>query len=60
MSSSKKFSCKRTLRLVFYMSEAQNPIPLPPLHTAYEYTLCVVIHTGKGEGGGGEMNQRKG
>ncbi len=34
-----KFTCKGALRQVFYLSEAtfppMNPIPPPPLHTAY-------------------------
>ncbi len=42
----KKFTCKWTLRQVFYLSEALSPSYhpiLPPLHTVYVYT---------GKGGG--------
>jgi hypothetical protein len=47
-----KLTGKWTLRQVFYLSEAQNPIQPspPPLHTVYVYTEITVtlIHTGKG------------
>jgi hypothetical protein len=57
MSSSKKLTCKGTLGAGVYLSEAHNPISPP-------YTHCIrvngiLIHTGKGEGGG-ELNQREG
>jgi hypothetical protein len=59
MSSSKKLTCKGTLRQVFVClwPRGQNTIhPLP-----YElFTCSVLIHTGKwGRGGGGELNQRE-
>ncbi len=42
-----------------YFSEAQNPIPPPPLtHSIREYSIHVLIHTGK-RGRAGELNQRE-
>jgi hypothetical protein len=38
-----KLTCNRTL---WQVSEAQNPIPPPLLHT-----VCILFHTGKGRGG---------
>ncbi len=61
MSSSKKFTCKGTLRQVFVWGPLPSYDPnLPPpphlytLYTCIQYT--VLIHTGKG--GGGIANQR--
>ncbi len=52
MSYLKKFTCKGTMRQVFYLSEAPSP-PMtpypPPLHTVYTVYLFS-IHTGKGGG----------
>jgi hypothetical protein len=57
MSSSKIFTCKGTLRRVFF---CLRPIPLPPppppTHCISVYSI--LIH--KGKGGGGELNQREG
>jgi hypothetical protein len=51
-----KLACKGTLLQVFNLSEAQNPIPPPPLHT---YT-CIQYTYSHREGGGGEFNQKEG
>jgi hypothetical protein len=53
-----KLTRKGTLRQVFYLSEAQNPIPLPPyaLYTCIQYRAYT-----HGRGGrGGRVNQREG
>ncbi len=39
---------KSTSTAGFYLSEAQNPIPPPPLHTVYVYTVYL-IKQGRGE-----------
>jgi hypothetical protein len=44
---------KRDFAAGVYLSEAQNPIAAPPLHTVYS----ILIHIGKGEGGG-EFNRK--
>jgi hypothetical protein len=31
-----------------YLSEAQNPIPLPPLHTVYVFTVYLFTHKERG------------
>ncbi len=59
----KKLTCKGTLRQVFtvYISEAQNPIPPPPLlRTVYKrvYNTVYLFTHGKGEGGR-ELRQRE-
>jgi hypothetical protein len=46
----KKIDMERNLAAGVYLSEAQNPTPL---HTVYVYTVCILLHSGKGEGGGG-------
>ncbi len=50
----KKLTCKRTLRQVFYLSEASlssnDPILSPPPYTLYTYILYTYSHR---EGGGG-------
>jgi hypothetical protein len=51
----KKFTCNGTLRHVV-ISEAQNPISPPPLHTVYMYTIYLFTQAGVG----GELNQREG
>jgi len=50
----KKFTCKGTLRQVFYLYES------PPPYTTYciRVYYCILIHTGKG-GVGGELNREK-
>jgi hypothetical protein len=55
----KRFTCKGTLRQVFYLSEAlpsYDPIP-PPLYTMYivhvTRVYSILIHTLGGGGGGG-------
>jgi hypothetical protein len=54
----KELTCKGTLRQVFYLSEAP-----PPLHTVYSIyctvRYCILIHTGKGGRGGGELTREK-
>ncbi len=54
------FTCKRTLRQVFYLSETPPllwpHIPRPPLHTVYVYTVYLFTHGM----GGGRANQREG
>ncbi len=60
MSLSKKFTCKVTLRLVFICLRplpSYDPIPPPPLHTVYVYTVYLFT---QGRGEGGEMKQREG
>jgi hypothetical protein len=62
----KKFTCKGTLRQVFYLSESPSP-PMtpypPPLHTVYDVYYTVIqlylfnVHTGKGRG---RADQREG
>ncbi len=39
-----------------YLSEAQNSIPPPPLHTVYVHTVYFFTQETR-EGGGGELNQ---
>ncbi len=48
----------QSLKLLQNMVSKQNPIS-PPLYTIYVHTYSVLIHTGKG-GGGGKLNQREG
>ncbi len=48
----KKLTCKGTLRQVFYLYESPTPY-----HNIYVY--CILIHTGKGGGMGGELNSEK-
>jgi hypothetical protein len=52
MSSSKKFTCKWTLRQVFFCLRPRTPYP-PPL------TCCIRVFT-QGRGKGGQLNQREG
>ncbi len=47
MSSSKKIDLYRDFAAPDYLSDAQIPIPPPPVHTVYVYTV-ILIHTGKG------------
>ncbi len=54
----KKLACKVTLRQVFYLSETQNPVPPTLTHCTSVYN--VLIHTGKGGGGGGRWTREKG
>jgi hypothetical protein len=54
MSSSKKLTCKGTLRQVFI--RAQSPKP-PPLPIVYVNTVYLFIQEG---GEGGELSQREG
>jgi hypothetical protein len=56
MSSSKKFTCKGTLRQVFFWLRPRTPSPLYTLYTCIQYTY---IHTGKGEGGAVEPERRE-
>ncbi len=55
MSSSKKFTCKGTLRQVLICLRPKTPYPLLT-HCIRVYSM--LIHTGKG-GGGGELNHRE-
>jgi hypothetical protein len=65
MSLSNKLTYKGTLRQIFYLSETPlpfyDPILLPPppytLYTCIQY--IVLIHTGKGVRGGGELTREK-
>ncbi len=61
MSSSKKVDLYRDFAAGVYQSEDPSPpmTPSPLVYTVYVYRI--LIHTGKGVGGGGgEMNQREG
>jgi hypothetical protein len=53
MSSSEKSYLERDFAADVYLSEATLP-PMTPytplLHTVHVYTVCILIHTGKGEG----------
>jgi hypothetical protein len=53
----KNFTCKGTLRQVFYLSEApsHDPIPPPPHYTLYT-CFSKLIHTERG----GELTKREG
>jgi hypothetical protein len=57
MSSSKKMTCKGTLRQV-YLSEAKNPIPPALTHCIRVIVYSILIHTGKG-GRQGELTREK-
>ncbi len=57
MSSSIKLACKRTLRQVFFMSEAQNSIPRTP-YTLYTCIQVYLFTHGRGEGGNIESKRR--
>ena len=57
MSHLKILTCKGTLRQVFILPEAQNPMPPSHLHTVYVNTVYLFT---QGRGGGGELNQREG
>jgi hypothetical protein len=46
---------KRDFAAGVYLSEAQNPIPPPPLHPVYMYTVHLFAR-----GEEGEVNQREG
>ncbi len=55
-----KFTCKGTLRQVFICLRTP-PLLWTPLHIVYVDTVkCILIHTGKGEGGEKRTNQREG
>ena len=61
MSSSKKLTCKGDFAAGVYLSEAQNAVPLPPLHAVCVYTSIQYLFTqGRGSGGGGEPERREG
>jgi hypothetical protein len=51
----KKFTCKGLCGSV-YLSEAQNPIPPPPLYTVYVYTVYLFT---QGRGGGGRVEPER-
>ncbi len=57
MSSSKKFTCEGTLRMV-YLSQSPSPpmTPYPPPLTHCMPIYCILIHSGKG---GGELTREK-
>ncbi len=57
MSSYKKIDLLRNFAAGVYLSEAQNPIPPPPLHTVYVYKVYLFS---QGREEGGELNQREG
>jgi hypothetical protein len=57
MSSSKKLTCKGTLRQVFICLKLRNPYP--PLHTVYVYTVYP-LQTKKGGRGWRVKPQRRG
>ncbi len=50
MSTSKIIDLYRDFAAGIYLSEAQNPIPPPPLQTVYVYTVYLFTQ-GRGEGG---------
>jgi hypothetical protein len=56
----KKFTCKGTLRQVFYLSEAPSP---PMTHTPPPLTHCIRVYIqytySHREGGGGELTREK-
>ncbi len=54
MSSSKHIDRYRDYAAGVHMSEAQNAIPPPPLHTVYVYTVYLFTQ-GTGEGGRVEL-----
>jgi hypothetical protein len=49
----KKLTCKGYFAADVYLFEAQNPIPPPPLHTVYVYTV-------RGEGRNGTREKVRG
>ncbi len=55
----KKLTCKGTFRQVFICLRPRTLTP-PPLyillHTVYVYSVCILIHTGRGR----ELNRREG
>jgi hypothetical protein len=56
MSSSKTLSCKGTLRQVFIFLRPRTTYPHYKLYTCIQY---IIIHTGKGVGGGRVEPQRR-
>jgi hypothetical protein len=59
MSSSKKLTCKGTLRQVFICLRPRTPYPPPPLHTVYVSKVCVHILFTQVRGWGGELNKKR-
>jgi hypothetical protein len=47
MSSSKKIDLKKDFAAGVYLSEAQNPINPPSLHTVFVNAYNILTHTGK-------------
>ncbi len=52
-----KLTCKGGFAAGVYLSEVQNLITPPPLHTEYVYKVYLFT---QGRGEGGELNQREG
>jgi len=59
MSSSKKFACKGILRQVFICLRAKNPIPPPPLHSAYVYCVFSMYVFAQGKGREGRVQAER-
>ncbi len=55
MSSSKKVYLERDFAAGAYLSEAQNPIPPPPFHIVYLFTVYLFTQ----RRGGGEKLKRR-
>jgi hypothetical protein len=56
MSSSKKMDLQKEFAAGVYLSEAQSPIPPPPVHTVYVYTVLLFT---QGRGEKESLNQRE-
>jgi hypothetical protein len=60
MSSSENFFLLTYFAAGVYLSEAQNPVILPPpLHTVYVYTVYLFTQVRGGEGGGGKVEPER-
>jgi hypothetical protein len=57
MSSSKKINLSSDFAAGVYLSEAHNPVPPPPLHTVFVYTVYLFLQ-GREKGGRVEPETR--